>query len=421
YRPAEVLKANKSSAEPLGTGRLRMALVVLQFAVSIGLMICTIVVWSQTRYAQSADLGFRRDGLLQVAYANRAAIIPQTENLMRQVARIEGVESVAGTNLSVGMESVLTTNVQMPGGAEPEVVGFYSVSPEFFETLGLRLVAGRTLSRQFANDDASVPLDPEEVAEAAQRAMIERGANVVVNETAARRFGYRDPQAALGRQIRLPMFGAEMGLMPVSIVGVVGDSRFRSVRDPIEPHIYFDRRIYNNLAVRYSASDPERVRREIGEIWRRLAPEVPYEADYADQQLARVYAADEARGKSFAGFAFLAVAIACLGLFGLAAFTAERRTKEIGIRKVFGARTTDIVKLLAWQFAKPVMLANLIAWPVAWWAMRDWLSGFDARIALGPAPFLVAGGLALAIAVGTIVGHALKVSRTNPIHALRYE
>jgi len=421
YRPAEVLKANKSSAEPLGTGRLRMALVVLQFAVSIALIVCTIIVWSQTRYAQTADLGFRRDGLIQVAYVNRAAMIPQTENLMRQVARIDGIEAVAGTNLRVGMESVQTTTVQMPGRAEPEVVGFYSVSPEFFETLGLRLVAGRTLSRQFANDDASVPLDPEDVAAAAQRAMLERGANVVVNEAAARRFGWRDPQAALGRQIRLPMFGAAMGLMPVTIVGVVGNSRFGSVRDPVEPQIYFDRRIYNNLAVRYSTADPERVRREIGEIWRRLAPEVPFEADYADQQLARVYAADRARGQAFAGFALLAVAIACLGLFGLAAFTAERRTKEIGIRKVFGARTRDIVGLLAWQFAKPVMIANLIAWPVAWWAMRDWLSGFDARIALGPTPFLIAGGLALAIAIGTIVGHALKVSRTNPINALRYE
>jgi putative ABC transport system permease protein len=421
YRPAEVLKANKSSAEPLGTGRLRMALVVLQFAVSIGLIICTLVVYQQTRYAQSADLGFRRDGLIQVANANRAAIIPQTETLMRQISRIDGVESVAGANVRVGMDSALTISVQVPGRTEPEVVGFYSVSPEFFDTLGLRLVAGRALSRQFANDDASVPLDPEDVAQAAQRAMVERGANVVVNEAAARRFGFTDPEAALGRQVRLPMFGNETGLMPVTIVGVVGDSRFRSIRDPVEPHIYFDRRIYNNLVVRYSAADPDRVRREIGELWRRLAPEVPFEADYADQQLARVYAADRARGQTFAGFALLAVAIACLGLFGLAAFTAERRTKEIGIRKVFGARSVDIVKLLAWQFARPVMLANLIAWPAAWWVMREWLNGFDARIALGPTPFLIAGALALAIAIGTIVGHALKVSRTNPIHALRYE
>ena len=113
--------------------------------------------------------------------------------------------------------------------------------------------------------------------------------------------------------------------------------------------------------------------------------------------------------------------VACLGLFGLAAFTAERRTKEIGIRKVLGARSRDIVRLLAWQFSKPVIIANLIAWPVAWWVMRDWLNGFDSRIALGPTPFLLAGGLALVIAIGTIAGHAFKVARSNPIHALRYE
>ena len=123
----------------------------------------------------------------------------------------------------------------------------------------------------------------------------------------------------------------------------------------------------------------------------------------------------------FAAFALLAVLVACLGLFGLAAFTTERRTKEIGIRKVLGARTRDIVRLLAWQFSKPVIVANLIAWPVAWWAMREWLNTFDARIDLGPAPFVLAGLLALVIAIGTIAGHAFKVARANPIHALRYE
>ena len=120
-------------------------------------------------------------------------------------------------------------------------------------------------------------------------------------------------------------------------------------------------------------------------------------------------------------FAILAVVIGCLGLFGLAAFTAERRTKEIGIRKVLGARTRDIIQLLSWQFSKPVIVANLIAWPVAWWTMRNWLNGFDARIDLGPLPFVLAGLLALVIAVGTIAVHAVKVARLNPIHALRYE
>ena len=163
------------------------------------------------------------------------------------------------------------------------------------------------------------------------------------------------------------------------------------------------------------------MRRAVGDVWRRLAPDVPYEAEFGEDQLAEVYAADAARGNAFAGFAILAVAIACLGLFGLAAFTAERRTREIGIRKVFGARTRDIVQLLAWQFARPVVIANLIAWPVAYWVMRDWLNTFDNRIALTPTPFLVAGLLALAVAIGTVAGHAIRVARTNPIVALRYE
>jgi putative ABC transport system permease protein len=115
------------------------------------------------------------------------------------------------------------------------------------------------------------------------------------------------------------------------------------------------------------------------------------------------------------------VIIGCLGLFGLAAFTTERRTKEIGIRKVLGARTQDIVRLLVWQFSRPVVVANLIAWPVAWWLMRDWLNGFDQRIALGPAPFLIAALIALGIAIATVVGHTLKIAKANPIHALRYE
>jgi putative ABC transport system permease protein len=152
-----------------------------------------------------------------------------------------------------------------------------------------------------------------------------------------------------------------------------------------------------------------------------VVPDVPYNGEFSEDIVAKLYQAEEARAQTFAGFALLAVVVACLGLFGLAAFTAERRTKEIGIRKVLGARSRDIVKLLAWQFSKPVIVANLIAWPVAWWVMRDWLNGFDSRIDFGPAPFLVAGTLALVIALGTIAGHAFKVARSNPIHALRYE
>jgi putative ABC transport system permease protein len=150
-------------------------------------------------------------------------------------------------------------------------------------------------------------------------------------------------------------------------------------------------------------------------------PELPFEARSVTEVVHNLYNRDETRAQLFGMFAILAAVIGCLGLFGLAAFTAERRTKEIGIRKVLGARTRDIVRLLVWQFSRPVLIANLIAWPVAWWVMRDWLNQFDIRVDLTPIPFVLAGALALAIAIATIGAHAFRVARTNPVHALRYE
>ncbi|HYD36940.1 MAG TPA: ABC transporter permease [Allosphingosinicella sp.] len=421
YQPAAVLKANKSSAEPLGSGRLRAVLVVAQFAVSIGLIICTAIVYAQTEFARTTDPGYRRDGLIQVGNLNRAQVAPLTETLIREVEKIEGVKHAAGTSIVPASGTTLNTNIQLPGRTRPITIGWYGVHPNFFDTMGIRMVAGRKLSRRFANDSGAIAAEPEEARAAGFRMLARRGQNVVVNELAVRQMGFATPQAAIGKQIKANQLPDEYGLLPVTIVGVAQDSRFRSLREPVEAMIYQDGGVYRSLVVRYESDDPEGVRRSLERVWKRLAPEVPFEGEFSDDRLGELYTSDAARAKTFAGFSLLAVVIACLGLFGLAAFTAERRTKEIGIRKVFGARVPDIVRLLAWQFSKPVIVANLIAWPVAWWVMRDWLNGFDARIPLGPAPFLLAGGLALAIALGTIAGHAIKVARLNPVHALRYE
>jgi putative ABC transport system permease protein len=142
---------------------------------------------------------------------------------------------------------------------------------------------------------------------------------------------------------------------------------------------------------------------------------------FVDDIVYDLYSADEKRAELFGMFAILAVVIGCLGLYGLAAFSAAQRTKEIGIRKVLGARTRDIVQLLVWQFSRPVLVANMIAWPVAWWVMKGWLQRYDAHIGLGPTPFVTAGLLALGIAIATIGSHAVRVARANPIVALRYE
>jgi putative ABC transport system permease protein len=234
--------------------------------------------------------------------------------------------------------------------------------------------------------------------------------------------GFRDPSTAVGKTVMVALVDPEDGVVPSRIIGVVRDSRFRSIRQPIDPIMFlYDVNGANTLLVRYDASDPRGAMARVEQAWKRVAPDVPFDGVFSEDKIAELYEAEAARAKVFAGFALLAVIVACLGLFGLAAFTAERRTKEIGIRKVMGARTRDIVGLLAWQFSKPVIIANLIAWPAAWWAMREWLDTFDARIDLGPAPFVIAGLVALVIAIGTIAGHAFKIARANPILALRYE
>ena len=418
FQPARVLKANKSAADAEGSGKLRNILVVAQFAVSIGLIICTAVIYAQTIYARTVDPGFKREGLMQVDNIRRRQLTPIVETLAQETARLDNVVGVGRTQIGVSTQNNMNNGVQVPGRQEPVTIGNYNVDLGFFDTMGIKLVAGRQFSAAQAMDDMTTPYPEQPDAE---RALVARGINVVVNELAVKRMGFASPQAAIGKQVKIGFDDAYGGVLPVTIVGVVQDSRFRSIREPIDAIMFrYHRIIHDVMEVRYRGS-PAEARAKVEQVWRRLAPQVPFEAKFTEEIIGDLYKAEDARAKMFAGFAGLAVIIGCLGLFGLAAFTAERRTKEIGIRKVLGATTGKIVQLLVWQFSRPVLIANLIAWPAAYWLMRDWLNTFDARITLTPAPFLGAGLLALVIAVATIAAHSMKVARANPIQALRYE
>ncbi|MDQ8756102.1 ABC transporter permease [Sphingosinicella sp. LHD-64] len=418
FEPATVLKANKSSSETPGTGRMRNILVVAQFAVSIALIICTAVIYGQTVYARTVDPGFNRSHILQIDGLSRYQLLNQGETIAERVRRVPGVESVGRTNIGVATQNNNNTGVMVPGVPEPVTIGIYNVDEDFMPAMGMRLLAGRWFDPQRPMDDMTLPYPPDP---AAERALAARGANVVINELAARRLGFNNPRDAVGRSFRAALVDSEIGLVPITVIGVVRDTRFRNVKLPVDPIIFQNSNgNHTHLAVRFNGN-PADIRAQVERVWKGITTEVPFEADFSEDIMAELYEAEDARAKTFAGFAVLAIIVACLGLFGLAAFTAERRTKEIGIRKVMGARTRDIVQLLAWQFSKPIIIANLIAWPVAWWVMRDWLNTFDARVDLGPAPFVLAGLIALVIAIGTIAGHAIKVARANPIHALRYE
>jgi putative ABC transport system permease protein len=418
FQPAQVLKANRSAADTPGSGRLRAALVVMQFAVSIGLIVCTAVIYGQTVFARSVDPGYKRDHIIQMEELGRAQLFPRNEGFVEQVKRIPGVVAAGLTDIGVATDNNSNSGIIPPGSNQLVNIGQYNVGEGFFDAMGLTLKAGRWFDASRPMDDMTLPYPQDK---AVEKATAERGVNVVLNEYAAKKLGFKSPEDAIGKVVKSQLIGDEYGNVNITIIGVVGDSRFRSVRKPIDPIMF--RKIRTGpgfLEVRYRG-DPQTMMAALERQWKQYTNEVPFNAKFSDDIMGELYKKEDARAQTFAAFALLAVIIGCLGLFGLAAFTAERRTKEIGIRKVLGARTRDIVRLLVWQFSRPVLIANVIAWPVAWWLMRDWLNGFDQRIPLTPIPFVIAAAVALGIAVVTVVGHSVRVARANPIHALRYE
>jgi putative ABC transport system permease protein len=418
FQPAQVLKANRSAAETPGSGRIRAALVVFQFAVSIGLIICTAVIYGQTVFARHVDPGYKRDHILQLNELGRAQLWSKADMIVHQMQRIPGVQAAALTDIGVNTNNQSNTFIIPPGSDRQVLIGQYNVGADYLNAMGLSLKAGRWFDENRPVDDMTIPY-PQDLG--VEKAIATRGVNVVINEYAARKLGFKSDRDAIGKVVSGKLLSDEAGTMSITIIGVVGDTRFRTVRTPIEPMMF--RKVTAGpgwMIVRYRG-DPATVRSAIEAQWKQITNEVPFNAKFSEDVMREMYEKEDARAQIFAAFSLLAVIIGCLGLFGLAAFTAERRTKEIGIRKVLGARTRDIVRLLVWQFSRPVIIANIIAWPVAWWLMRDWLNGFDQRIPLTPIPFLFAAAVALGIAIATVVGHAVRVARANPIHALRYE
>ncbi|MES2988781.1 MAG: ABC transporter permease [Pseudomonadota bacterium] len=418
FEPARVLKANQSASDAEGTGKLRSMLVVVQFAVSIGLMACTAIIYGQTVHARTLDPGYKRDGLIQVSGIGSSSFNGRQDALLRQIQAVPGVEGVGRTGMGVNTGNTSSTTITVSGSSDRTDIGIYAADPGYFPTMGIRTIAGRVFDRNRPADDMTTPT-PED--EAAEEALAVRGGNVVINEAGVKRLGFATAEEAIGKTLRYGIDEKYGGAMTLTIIGVVANSRFRTVQAPIEPIMFYwnDNGAYWLMA-RFNG-DPATVRSGIERVWRSFAPDVAFDGQFSDAIMERSYARMDARAEMFGLFAILAVVIGCLGLFGLAAFTAERRTKEIGIRKVLGARTHDIVRMLIWHFARPVLIANVIAWPIAWWVMRDWLNQYDARMALTPVPFIVAGLLALVIAVITIGAHAFRVARTNPVYALRYE
>jgi putative ABC transport system permease protein len=421
FRPARVLKANQSSAS--GSSVTRNALVVFQFAVSIGLMVSTAVVYGQNRYARHLDVGYQQahklviKGITDLPEGNKSV-----QTFKAEVAALGGVERASLSSDVPPLHSISNT-LLYPGPthrAEKYVFETVRVDHDFFAAYGIEPIAGRLFSGDRLGDVHHVPEDES----------VEPTQSIVINEMALGKLGLSRAADAVGMVLWEPVAPASRRMIRTENIGVVPDLHLRSIHVELTPMMYSlhssDSDAFHALTADVKPGEAAAAMAAIEEIWSRMAPGVPLRSQWVDEALAAQYDAIEKRGHMFAGFAIFAVVIACLGLFGLASFAAERRTKEIGVRKALGAGVIDIVRLLMWQFSKPVLLANAIAWPVAFYVMSRWLETFRFHIELTDPLLLIgvfggAGLLAMAIAWATVAGQAARVARANPIHALRCE
>jgi putative ABC transport system permease protein len=398
-RPAAVLKGK---AQKAGSGIVRQSLVVIQFAILIGLILATGVIYRQTAYALGNGLRLDKDQVLLVHG-------PCARAFKEEVARLPGVRAVScARSAPLNFESS-SGPALLPTGMET-TVAHTSIDFGFFELYGLRPLAGRF----FASDRVAdvVPADRTGPWQAP----------LVINEAAMRKFGFATPDAAIGKTVVLTGAGGTRA-QTSEIIGVVPDFPVDSIRQPIEETVYYvDPARFGLMSVKLRGEQIPETLRAIDRLWDQVGGRsAPIRREFLDQYQQRLYVDITREADLFAVFAGTAVFIAALGLFGLAVFTAEQRVKEIGIRKALGASRGDVLRLLLWQFAKPVLWANLIAWPVGYAAMQRWLEGFAYHIDPEPSVFIGASAIALAIAIATILGQALHVARAQPVASLRYE
>lgn len=405
FPAAQVLASARAPGGGQSGTRTREALVILQFGLAIAFIIGTVVLVAQMRHVRAADLGFEREGLLVVSSMNYGELEkPQKVALVEAFRRIPGVSGVTTADSSAGgFGNNNMENIDVPGRPKPgPSLRQIRVGSDFFQVYQPRLLAGRLFDDAHRTDDT-------------RAGDTSTPTNIILNRTAVTKLGFATPQQAIGKTVW------SSGLR--TIVGVVDDLRFFSPRLASDPTYYMYYRGITPMTVatlRFSG-DPRAVREALRTIWQKMAPQVPLIADTGESQLNKFYEADDRASRLFAIGAGLAVLIGCVGLWGLASFNTARRVKEIGIRKTLGASSADIVKLLVGQFLRPVLLANLLAWPLAFLAMRTWLAGFDDRIALSPLYFVGATLFATVIAVLTVLGQSLRASRAAPAWALRHD
>ncbi|MHA4847316.1 ABC transporter permease [Flavitalea antarctica] len=397
FKPISVLKGKfKSSNYGLA---LRNGLVVFQFAISVILIICTIIVNSQMRFMTSEKLGFNKEHTIIIERTD--LLNDNTRAFKNEVMKIPGVENISGASSLPGINNYFGVSWQQKGSREPMTGRGIITDEAHAATLGLEIKEGRFFSKDFSTDSLGV----------------------VLNEKAVQELGLKKP---IGAQLTTldELFNGRDGAQYVyTVIGVVKDFHYQSLHNPITPLVFTNSSRFNDVmfltAVRIKADNFNAAVTALETKWKTFVKDRPFQFNYLDKTVAEQYQAESTTQKIFSFFSSLAIFIACIGLLGLAAYATQQRMREISIRKVLGASSGNIVLMLSGDFLKLVIVAALIAFPIAWWSMYKWLQEFAYRVDIGWQAFVLAGVAAVIVALLTISFQAFRAAVTNPVKTLR--
>ena len=395
FKPVEVLKGDLSGG--MKRGWLRSSLVIFQFAISIMLIIGTMVIYSQLNFIQNKNLGFNKEHKLIID--DTYILKDKISGFKERLKEIPEIKNVTVTGF-LPIDSYRNTNGMFPDGDKNSPyllpIQAWRIDTDYFKTMGMEIIEGRNFSPDMPSDSDAV----------------------VINESCARHFQWKNP---LEHQVSRGAGEQGNDVVNYNVIGVVKDFNFESLRNEIQPVVFFLKKNSGYVTMRISSNNIPKLVSEVEDIWKEYASGSPFSYRFMDESFNKMYKVEERTGKIFGIFALLAVLIGCLGLFALSAYTAERKTKEIGVRRVLGGSIKGMIYLLSREFIKLIMIAYLIAAPIAYFVMNSWLEDYAYRMKLGFDILLLAGIVSLLIAIITVSYHAVKAALINPADSLKYE
>jgi putative ABC transport system permease protein len=395
FKPCSVLKGEKTKG--VKSAKFRRILIVFQYSTSIILIISTIIVFNQLSYVKNRNLGFNKENIINFDIHRNLAIRRNKEGFKERLLRNP---NILGVTFSQGYPGHIYNYEGFKYKQErKKVAPVFTVDPDYFDTYGLKIIKGRSFSRDLQTDHLRT---------------------CIINETALKEFGLEKPVGEIINKNRIE--GSSFSTKNIEVIGVVKDFHIESLHDEISPLVFgWNEPWLWNTSVRISPKNIQETIKYMKKVWMEFSPEFPFDYSFLDETFNKQYKSEEKLGKIFGYFAMFGILIASLGLFGLASFTADQRTKEIGIRKVLGASVSSVFVLISKEFTKLILIANIIAWPVAFYVMSRWLQNFAYRSSIDWWVFIFSSFLALTIALITVSYQSIKSALTNPADILKYE